>query len=193
MTATISLLERETALALLQSRKELFLAAVAGLSEEQWRFKPDAGTWSIGEIAEHLTVVETFVLAMIQARIASSEPITETLESNDQQMQTRVAARRSKVQAAERVKPTGKFQKEAELIAAYCAARDKTIAYARTTQDDLRHHGGPHPTLGLMDGYQWLLFLAAHTDRHILQIREVQAMDGYPATQQREQATGNRP
>lgn len=192
MAAGLSNSEREAALQVLQSRKELFLAAVAGLSEEQWRFKPDAGTWSIAEIAEHLTVVETFVLVMIQGRIASSEPITETLESNDQLMQTRVAGRRSHVQAAERVRPTGRFQQPEELIAAYCAARDKTIAYARTTQDDLRHHAGPHPTLGLMDGYQWLLFLAAHTERHVLQIRELQAMAGYPVAQQREQATGNR-
>ena len=29
-----------------------------------------------------------------------------------------------------------------------------------------------------MDGYQWLLFLAAHTERHIAQIREVQAASG---------------
>ena len=180
MNSTIAPPERDTVLHLLRSRKELFLAAIAGLTEEQWRFKPDAEKWSIAEITEHLVAVETLVMALIP-RVLTSEPIKETLESNDQPMQTRVAGRRSHVQAAERVKPTGKFQKEAELIAAYCAARDKTIAYARTTQDDLRHHGGPHPTLGLMDGYQWLLFLAAHTDRHILQIREVQAMTGYPA------------
>lgn len=190
--STITKVERETALQLLQSRKELFLTAVTGLSQEQWRFKPDAEKWSIAEITEHLVTVETLVMELIP-RVLATEPITETLESNDLPMQTRVAGRRNNVQAAERVKPTGRFQQEAELIAAYCAARDKTIAYARTTQDDLRHYAGPHPTLGLMDGYQWLLFLAAHTDRHILQIREVQAMAGYPAAQQREQATGNRP
>lgn len=179
--STITKVERETALQILQSRKELFLAAITGLSEEQWRFKPDAGTWSIAEVAEHLTAVETFVPMMIQARILSSEPITETLESNDLALQTRVAGRRNKVQAAEMARPKGRFQHQEELIAAYCAARDKTIAYARTTQDDLRHHTGVHPTLGVLDGYQWLLFLAAHTDRHILQIRELQAMAGYPA------------
>lgn len=189
--STITSAERETALTLLQSRREMFLATVTGLSPEQLHFKPHAERWSIAEIAEHLVTVETLVVALIP-QVLTTEAIKETLESNDLPMQTRVAARRNHVQAAERVKPTGKFQQEAELIEAYCAARDKTIAYTSSTQDDLRHHAGPHPTLGLMDGYQWLLFLAAHTDRHLAQIREVQAMEGYPATKQREQAAGNR-
>src|SRR5215469_3431197 len=164
MESPISPSERETAIQLLQSRREMFLTTVTDLTEEQWRFKPDAGTWSIAEIAEHLTAVETLVPVMIQARILSSEAITETLESNDLALQTRVAGRRSRVQAAEMARPKGRFQQTEELIAAYCAARDKTIAYASTTQDDLRHHTGNHPTLGVLDGYQWLLFLAAHTE-----------------------------
>jgi hypothetical protein len=31
-----------------------------------------------------------------------------------------------------------------------------------------------------MDGYQWVLGVAAHTERHTKQIREVQATAGYP-------------
>jgi hypothetical protein len=31
-----------------------------------------------------------------------------------------------------------------------------------------------------MDAYQWLLFLCAHTERHLAQIREVKANAGFP-------------
>lgn len=174
MNATITAAERENAIQLLESRKEMLLATVAGLSPEQWRFKPDADRWSIAEIVEHLINVETLVLMLISQVLASSEPIIETLENND---------RRNKVQAADRVRPTGRWQEQAELIAAFCGARDKTVAYSYGTQDDLRHHAGPHPTLGLMDCYQWLLFLCAHTERHLAQIRELQAMADYPAAE----------
>ena len=176
---TITAAERESAIKLLQSRKEMLVVTVAGLSQEQWHFKPDSECWSIAEIVEHLATVEAFVPTMIQARVLSSEPIKETLESNDLPLQTRVAGRRSKVQAAEMARPKGRWRLEAELIAAFCAARDNTIAYAAATQDDLRHHAGAHPSLGVLDGYQWLLFLAAHTERHIAQIRELQALAGY--------------
>ncbi|HEY6252968.1 MAG TPA: DinB family protein [Candidatus Angelobacter sp.] len=174
--------EREAAVQLLQSRREMFLAAVAGLGQEHWQFKPDAERWSIAEIAEHLIAVETLVMTLIP-RVLTEEPITETLENNDIPLQTRVAGRRSKVQAAEMVRPKGRWQNGEELIAAFSEARSKTITYTRGTQDDLRHHAGPHPTLGLMDGYQWLLFLGAHAERHVAQIRELQGMSGYPATE----------
>ena len=176
----ITAAERETAIQLLESRKQM-LATIAGLSQEQWHFKPHSECWSIAEIVEHLATVEAFIPTMIQARVLCSEPITETLESNDLPLQTRVAERWNKVQAAEMARPKGRLRLEAELIAAFCAARDNTIAYAAATQEDLRHHTGAHPSLGVLDGYQWLLFLAAHTERHITQIRELQQIPEYPA------------
>ena len=38
----------------------------------------------------------------------------------------------------------------------------------------------PHPEMGVMDGYQWLLLIAAHCERHTAQILEIKAMPGYP-------------
>jgi hypothetical protein len=31
-----------------------------------------------------------------------------------------------------------------------------------------------------MDGYQWILLVAGHTERHVLQIEEVKREAGYP-------------
>jgi hypothetical protein len=31
----------------------------------------------------------------------------------------------------------------------------------------------PHPTFGLLDGCQWLLYLAAHTERHLVQLARI--------------------
>ena len=61
----------------------------------------------------------------------------------------------------------------------FAAKRDTTIAYVKTTQDDLRIHTLPGPT-GPMDGYQFLLLLASHSARHTAQIREVQGNARYP-------------
>src|SRR5208283_4523060 len=36
-----------------ESRKE-FLAAIDGVTEEQWRWKPAPERWSVGETAEHI-------------------------------------------------------------------------------------------------------------------------------------------
>ena len=40
----------------------------------------------------------------------------------------------------------------------------------RNTDDPLRLHTWPHPAYGEIDGYQWLLMLAHHVDRHVRQM-----------------------
>ena len=45
----------------------------------------------------------------------------------------------------------------------------------RETSDALRDRFAPHPFAGMIDGYQWILFLAAHTDRHAAQIEEIRS------------------
>jgi hypothetical protein len=45
---------------------------------------------------------------------------------------------------------------------------------------DLRGFCAPHPALGLLDGKQWLLFVAAHVERHTRQILEIKEQPGFP-------------
>jgi hypothetical protein len=52
------------------------------------------------------------------------------------------------------------------------------LGYIRTTQEDWRHHMIPDWD---RDGYQWLLMVSAHSQRHILQIREIKHSAGFPA------------
>jgi hypothetical protein len=38
-----------------------------------------------------------------------------------------------------------------------------------------------HPAMKELDAYQWILFLAAHSERHLKQLQEVKESPGYPA------------
>jgi len=49
--------------------------------------------------------------------------------------------------------------------------------YARTTKDDLRSR---RLLEGNMDVYQWFLMISSHSQRHILQIREIKAHPKFP-------------
>ena len=82
--------------------------------------------------------------------------------------------RTQKVQAPEPIQPKQRLGPRAKVTAAYRDRRTHTIEYARTTADDLRSRVGDSP-LGPLDAYQWLLFVAAHNERHLGQIREVKA------------------
>jgi hypothetical protein len=55
---------------------------------------------------------------------------------------------------------------------AFLARRADTLDYVRATCDPLHHHTAPLGELGPLDAYQWLLLMAAHTDRHLAQMRD---------------------
>jgi hypothetical protein len=65
--------------------------------------------------------------------------------------------------------------------------RAATIAYVTSTKDDLRGHYGEarlflFPEVQqVQDAYQWLLRMSAHTERHLMQIHEVEESPGFPA------------
>ena len=54
------------------------------------------------------------------------------------------------------------------------AARDKTAAYVKETKDDCEPRRAAS-VLKTLDGYQWVLLIAAHSARHTAQIEEVKA------------------
>jgi hypothetical protein len=67
----------------------------------------------------------------------------------------------------------------AENLDRFLKARAKTIAYLQSTPD-LRAHVVDSPIGQPLDGYEWLLFIGAHSDRHTKQMLEVKADAGFP-------------
>jgi hypothetical protein len=59
----------------------------------------------------------------------------------------------------------------------YDNLRATILNYARTNQDDWRRHLTPEWD---RDGYQWLLMISAHSQRHILQVREIRHDAAFP-------------
>jgi hypothetical protein len=100
---------------------------------------------------------------------------------SDEKLLAWLLDRTSRFQAPEMLKPTNRWATRDALTKEFLAAREKTTTYVRTTTDDLRGHGGPHPVFKMLDGYQWLLLLSGHSARHTAQIAEVKVSDGYPA------------
>jgi hypothetical protein len=180
---TLSAEEREAALKSLQATHDAFLKSIAGLSEKQWRFKPAPDRWSVAEVSEHITVSESMIFGMIQSKVMTSPATPEKraeVAGKDETILKMVPDRSHKAQAPEFLKPTNRWATQAELIKAFDQSRQATIDYVRTTNDDLRDHFGPHPLLGPLDAYQWILLISAHSERHTKQIEEVKADPNFP-------------
>jgi hypothetical protein len=175
--------ERDAALKSLQATHNAFLQAIAGLSEKQWTFKPAPDRWSVAEVSEHIAVSESMILGLVQSKFMAGPATPEKraeVKVTDEVILARVPDRSRKAQAPEFLKPTGRFADRAAVTKAFEDARKNTMEYVKTTQDDLRDHFGPHPMLGTMDAYQWILLISAHSERHTKQIEEVKADPNFP-------------
>jgi len=173
--------ERAYLLEQLESSKKAMLASIQGVSAPQWAFKPAPSVWAVKECAEHIVLAEDYLFGAVQ-RILQSPAVprpASSTEAFDHKVVERVQDRSQKATAPEPITPTGKFETPEDAAREFTARRDKTIAYVKSTEDDLRVHVAPSPA-GPLDAYQFLLLLASHSARHTAQIREVQANAGYP-------------
>jgi hypothetical protein len=174
--------ERTYLLDQLEQSKKAMLATIQ-VTQAQWTYKPDPAVWSVQECAEHLILAEDFLMGAVQQTLKSpaADRLPTANAEADRTFVARIKDRSQKAQAPEPIKPAGKFATPADAAREFTARRDKTIAYVKTSTDELRVHSAPGP-LGPMDAYQFLLLLAAHTGRHTAQMQEVQGGAGYPKT-----------
>jgi len=167
--------ERERAVNYLAQSRDNLLGKTRGLSREQLQFKPAPDRWSVADCLEHLLVVQgrRVVDGIVDPAKRSA------FEGRDEELVQLVAGRAQRAQAPEPVRPTGRWPHD-RLIPEFEAVRKRSADLAATTNPDLRKYFSAHPLFGDLDCYQWLLLVAAHSDRHRAQIEEVIASPGFP-------------
>ena len=181
-TGVITAAERAALVNELEQSRKRFLDAVRGLSEKQSVFSSEAGRWSIQNCAEHLAIFEDTFRSMVQDQLLRSPAASEksaAARQMDPMLGPGVRDRSQRTKTAPFLEPTGKFADVGRAAAKFEESRKETVDYARNTNDPLRVHFAPAPT-GELDGYQWLLVIAAHTDRHTAQIEEIKKHAKYP-------------
>jgi hypothetical protein len=172
----------------LQQAQGGIIGALKGLSEAQGRFKPGPGIWSIAENLEHVVFVQERVLGPILEQLATSPagPADRDCEQVDAVVINQLPNRLTKYQAPEFAHPKGglALSEGAERM----ATNTRRLAEQLESIPDLRQHVIESPPIKavskdkhqFMDGYQWILATAAHTERHTKQILEVKADPNFP-------------
>ena len=172
---------RERLIEHLQKTRELFLDSVDGLTEEQWNYRTAPDRWSIAEIAEHITITETFLRDTVVRILDQPAPtgIADGTFRREDEVMKLIIDRSERFDAPPELWPTNQWKTPNETLAEFRRQRDETLKLARA-QNDLRMHGADHPIVGPLDAYGWLVFLSGHTERHTLQIREVMDDPRFP-------------
>jgi hypothetical protein len=180
--------ELEQARLFLEQTHNYVVGATKGLSEAQWKFKPAPDQWSIAENLDHIVAVQERVLGPILDQVADAP--APAADRNNQladaivihQFSTRLA----KFPAPEYLRPLDQIA-PVELLGRLSANYARFADRLESTPG-WRHHVLESPPIKAvsqgafdsMDGYQWILAAAAHTQRHTNQMLEVMANSGYP-------------
>jgi hypothetical protein len=152
------------------------------LSERGWR--PAPGRWSAAEIVDHLALVEKRIAKLMSAQIAAAREAGLRQESDDSSVMgmmrmDRLLDRRRPLTSSEASQPREGVDANTawtDFETANLSIREAVAAGDGMALGDITV---PHPVLGPLNLYQWVLFVGGHESRHAIQIREIaQALSG---------------
>jgi hypothetical protein len=179
---TISKKEKKYATKFLKETKKEVTDVVKGLSEAQLKFKPAEDVWSVEECLKHIAVTEKMLWSMGEGALkqATTPEKRSEVKMTDEEVVKKIEDRSTKVKTMDPMKPENtSFKTAVEALESFKLDRDKLVEYVKGTEADLRNHIIPMP-FGSIDGYQFLLFIGAHSNRHMQQIQEVKANANFP-------------
>lgn len=177
---TLSQTDKDKGLQYLQQTRDGVVAATKGLSEAQLKFKAAPDRWSIAETLEHIALTEDMLFGNITQNVmkAPAGPADRDVAKTDAFVVAAIPDRSHKAQAPPPLVPTGKWS-AAESLDHFEKSRAKTLEFLQSTPD-LRAHVVDSPLGQKLDAYEWLLFMAGHSERHTKQIEEVKADPKFP-------------
>ena len=180
--STLSNQERKFAIAQLKDTRTDLLVSVKGLSETQVNFRPSADKWSIKECLYHISQTEKEVWDKLET--AMKEPATpekrSELQISDEQVLKTVTDLSCKLILAETSQTNNaQLRSTSEALSKFKSSRAEHVKYVKTTTGDLRNHF-IQLSIGWVDCYQAIIFMAGQCDRHIQQINELLVDPRFP-------------
>jgi uncharacterized damage-inducible protein DinB len=169
--ATNNILQR------LEDERAALLARVdsipAGLREK----RPSPSRWSVAEVLEHLTRLETGLTKLLTLRGQQPPPVDTPAPDESSRMSPRLAAlvrdRSKYLEAPERVLPAGTMTADEALPHLQDARKAMLAAFASADAAALDTLTHPHPYFGPLTLRSWVALAADHEARHAEQISEI--------------------
>jgi hypothetical protein len=178
---SLSQADRVKALSYLESTRQGVIDATKGLSPAQWNFKAGPDRWSVAQVTEHIAAAEDYLRGMVTEKVMSAppRPAGEDVAAIDDMVIKMIPDRTTKRQAPEPLVPSNRFGSAEGSLKHFLEARTTTEDFLKKTPD-LRDHAVDSPLGKKLDGYEWVLFISAHSERHTKQILEVKADPNFP-------------
>jgi len=163
-----------------EAQREALLAAVEAIPEQLRSQRTEPDCWSVAEVLEHLHRVERGISRLAaqgigRARTQGLAPERSTDSMLGSLDPFHIEQRSNKVAAPGVVAPRGELSASEALEALRNSRQALLAALSSGNGLALGEITHPHPLLGGLNLYQWVLFVGQHEARHADQIREIGA------------------
>jgi len=175
--------ERDHLVNLLSESRDKVFISTDQLSVKQWTFRQNKESWSIGDNVEHLGLVEPILFGQVTSALVSdvNPNWAEATAGKENLLKEKLLDRSTRRDAPNAVLPAGGVE-PAYARRVFKEHRDVSLQFTLETVKPLKAHTADHrrPVYGTLNAYQWLLFIAYHTLRHVEQIADVTCAPGFP-------------
>lgn len=139
---------------------------------------PAPDRWSVAGVLEHLAIVERSIADRLSGSLAAARDAGLSLEDDMssvlERMDIRMVLDRTRPRTASPASHPRSGMAASDALAELERAHDAVRILIRACDGlAIGSIKSPHPALGALDMYQWLLFVGAHEGRHAEQIREI--------------------
>lgn len=153
------------------------------LRPDQWNFRPDEQTWSIGECVDHIATIERRIFSMVSKHMQAAEPNPQRaaeVQKKTPWILQAVPDRHDRVKVPAGIENHSHTATAEEFIGNFKERRELLLKYVAETQDAMHDRVSPHMIFKDLDGCQWLLMISLHSERHAAQIAEVKLHQTFP-------------
>lgn len=158
---------------LLKESEAKLIAALEEVNDEKFVAKPSETQWSLAELVEHIMLTDKSLLSGIQVQAAKELKPTIPKTTPDEVVAKGALNRTQKWKAPSFLEPKGIFQTKEEALTAFRNNRAIIEGFVETTDLPLEQIAFKHFAFGLLNGKNWIAFMAAHCNRHVEQIKEM--------------------
>jgi hypothetical protein len=169
--------ERQRLVAHLEMTEGWVDSETLGLSPAQLKFKITPESWSVEEVVMHLAIAEPQYWQNFKESLAKPAQPDFKPQSTDAGMLWYGIDRTQRTTTGEARVPRGQFPDFKSAHDSFKKLRVEMMKTAKDTPEDLRAR---QYLTASQDLYQWFLMISTHSQRHILQIREVKAHKNFP-------------
>lgn len=172
--------ERKAIVDLANSSRKSFESEARDLIPSQLAYKPTTSAWTILQLIEHQALLDRAVLAIVQGlgkgTLASDSPGNLLA---DEAITSAFSTLGKPYPMLTGTEPNGSLGDDRKPYKAFVEARKTLLEYLKETKDPLRARRTEGP-VGKLDAYQWVIYLAAATERNARELKGFKSLKSFP-------------